>query len=94
MDQPISLFVRYFSRPRPRWFTIKYSLILLLLPFAAVYLDGNLDRFLNQTEWRLFLLAPTIIIFIWLVPTGTAVTLYYTWISIGNWVSCPLRSML
>ena len=67
MDQPTSLFDRYFSRPRPLWITITFSLILLLLPFAAAYLDGNLDRFLNQSEWRVFFLAPTIIIYIWLV---------------------------
>ena len=67
MDQPTSLFERFFSRPRPLWVSITVSLILLLLPFAAAYLDRNLDRFLNQGEWRVFLLAPTIIIYIWLV---------------------------
>ena len=64
MDQPTSLFERFFSRPRPLWVSITVSLILLLLPFAAAYLDRNLDRFLNQGEWRVFLLAPTIIIYI------------------------------
>jgi hypothetical protein len=67
MDQPTSLFDRFFSRPRPVWVTITVSLILLLLPFAAAYLYGNLDRFLNQGEWRVFVLAPTIILYIWLV---------------------------
>jgi hypothetical protein len=67
MNQFTSLFERFFSRTRPFWVTIPVSLILLLLPFAATYLDGNLDRFLDQGEWRVFLLAPTIIIYIWLV---------------------------
>ena len=67
MDQPTSLFDRFFSRPRPLWVTITVSLVLLLIPFAAAYLGGDVDRFLNRGEWRVFLLAPTIIIYIWLV---------------------------
>jgi len=67
MDQPTSLFDRYFSQPRPIWVSIIVSLILLLLPFAAAYLDGATGEFLNQAQWRVYLLPPTIILYIWLV---------------------------
>ena len=67
MDQPTSLFDRFFSQPRPVWVALIVSLTLLLLPFAAVYLDGVIDEFFNQGRWRVFLLPPTIIIYIWLV---------------------------
>ena len=67
MKQPTSLFDRFFSQPRPIWTALFVSLILLLFPFVAVYLDGALDEFFNQGRWRVFLLPPTIIIYIWLV---------------------------
>jgi hypothetical protein len=67
MDQPTSIFGRFFSQPRPVWVALIVSLTLLLLPFAAVYLDGVIDEFFNQGRWRVFLLPPTIIIYIWLV---------------------------
>ena len=67
MDQPTSILDRFFSRPRPVWVVLIVSLTLLLLPFAAVYLDGAMDEFFSQDRWRVFLLPPTIIIYIWLV---------------------------
>jgi len=67
MDQPTSIFDRVFGQTRPVWVALIVSLTLLLLPFAAVYLDGALDEFFSQNRWRVFLLPPTIIIYIWLV---------------------------
>ena len=67
MDQPTSIFDRVFGQTRPVWVALIVSLTLLLLPFAAVYLDGALDEFFSQDRWRVFLLPPTIIIYIWLV---------------------------
>ena len=67
MDNPPSLFDRYFTRARPWWATLIVSLSLLLLPFAVAYLDSNLNMFLRNGNWRIYLLAPTIIVYIWLV---------------------------
>lgn len=67
MDHPPSLFDRYFTRIRPWWATLIVSLSLLSLPFAAAYFDGNLSMFISNGQWRVYLLAPTIIIYIYLV---------------------------
>lgn len=67
MDQSTSLFDRFFKFVRPLRVKITLSLILLLLPFVAAYLDNNLGQFLYQGLWRVFLLAPTIIIYILLI---------------------------
>ncbi len=67
MEQSTSLFDRFFTLVRPPKIKITISLVLLLLPFAAAYLDQNLDQFLYQGLWRAVLLAPTIIIYILLV---------------------------
>ncbi len=67
MDQPTSIFDRVFGRPRPVWVVLIVSLSLLFLPIASVYLDGALNEFFNQGRWRIFLLPPTIILYIWII---------------------------
>lgn len=67
MDQPASIFDRFFSQQHPTWFKLSVSLFLLLLPFWAAYLDGMLSSFFRDGHWRIFLLTPTIIIYIWFV---------------------------
>jgi hypothetical protein len=56
-----------FTNQRPLWIRLVVSLLLLILPFTAAYLDGVLEEFLRLGQWRFFLLAPVIIIYIWLV---------------------------
>jgi hypothetical protein len=69
-----SLFDRFISRPRPVWLKMSVSLLLLLLPFGAAHLDGILGDFIRQGRWRVSLLFPTIIIYIWLIsPAMTRV---------------------
>lgn len=58
---------RFFTKRRPLWVRLVVNLMLLLLPFAAAYLDGVLDEFLRQGRWRVFSLAPIIILYIWFV---------------------------
>jgi len=67
MDRPTSLFDRVFGQPRPVWVMVIVSLSFLLLPIAFIYLDGALDEFFNQGRWRVFLLPPTIILYIWII---------------------------
>jgi hypothetical protein len=67
MDQSASLFDHYFSKKRPWWLTLIVCLTLLLLPFVAAFIDGNIEIYLSPRIWRIYLLAPTIIIYIWLV---------------------------
>ncbi len=67
MDRPPSLFDHFISRPRPAWIKLSFSLSLLLLPFGAAYLDGMVGDFLHQGRWRVYLLSPTIIIYIWII---------------------------
>jgi hypothetical protein len=62
-----SLFDRVFSRKRPAWVVALVSLLLLLLPFMVAYLDGELDYILRQGFWRVLVLPPAIILYIWLV---------------------------
>jgi hypothetical protein len=67
MDQPASLFDRIFTKNRPWWVTLIVSLSFLILPFIAAFIDGDLDSIVEFGYWRIYLLAPTIIIYIWLV---------------------------
>ena len=67
MYQPASLFDRFFSRPLALWVKLAVSLSLILLPFLVAVLDGALRDFLDQGQWRVYFLSPTIIIYIWLI---------------------------
>jgi len=67
MAQSTSLFDRLFSQRRSSRVALVISLLLILLPFVAAYLDGILDLFIRQGQWRIFLLAPAIIIYILLI---------------------------
>jgi hypothetical protein len=67
MDQTASLFDRYFTKNRPWWVTLTVSLTMLIMPLAVAFLDGDLENYLSLQNWRIYLLAPTIIIYIWLV---------------------------
>lgn len=61
-----SLFDRVFNQKRPIWFVLLASL-LLLFPFGIAFLDGALDEILHQGIWRVLVLPPAIIIYIYLV---------------------------
>jgi len=65
--EDVSIFDRLISKKRPVWVTLVVSLLFLLLPFAAAYLDGALGNIFKEGQWRVFLLAPVIIIYIWMV---------------------------
>lgn len=67
MKQQTTIFDRIFSRERPVWLKISVSLLLLLLPFGIAYFDGYLDEIIAQGLVRIFLVAPVIIIYIWLI---------------------------
>ena len=67
MKQGSPLFDRIFSQERPAWFKLGVSLLLLLLPFGIAYLDGSLNEIIDQGLVRIFLVAPVITIYIWLV---------------------------
>ena len=67
MDPANSLFERIFGRPFPVWVKVLVCLLLILSPFAAAYLDDALADFLYEGLWRVFLLAPAIVIYIWLI---------------------------
>lgn len=70
MNHYDSLFDRYISRTQSTWVKVTFILTILLLPFIAAYLDGEMESFLSDGNWRVFLLAPTIITYIWLIsPT-------------------------
>ena len=67
MKQQSALFDRIFSQERPVWITLGVSLLLLLLPFGIAYFEGTLNVILDQGRVRVFLLAPGIITYIWLI---------------------------
>jgi hypothetical protein len=67
MDTANSLFDRLFGRTFPVWAKVLVSLLLILSPFAAAYLDDALVDFLYEGHWRVFLLAPAIVVYIWLI---------------------------
>ncbi|MCK4473088.1 MAG: hypothetical protein KAW49_15005, partial [Anaerolineae bacterium] len=62
-----SLFDRLISRRRRLRITVGISLLLILAPIGAAYLDGVLDDFLSQGYWRLLLLPPAVITYILVV---------------------------
>ncbi len=67
MDQSTSRIDRMLTKDRPLWVRLVVSLVFLLLPFVAVYLDGVLDEFIREGQWRFLLLAPIIILYIWFI---------------------------
>lgn len=86
MEPSRSIFNRFLSRPRPVWVGLFVSVSLLLLPFAAALLDGILGEFLADGRWRAYLLAPAILLYIWLIsPAMTRV---------GNDVLISLRPLI
>lgn len=67
MDQSTSRIDQMLSKDRPLWVRLVISIAFLLLPFAAAYLDGLLDEFMREGQWRFLLLAPIIILYIWYI---------------------------
>jgi hypothetical protein len=67
MDLAPSLFDRFLSRPRPLWVALFVSLIILVLPFVAAMLDRKFSEFLISGIWRAYLMAPAIMLYIWLI---------------------------
>ncbi len=66
MKQPATLYARVIDRPRPLWVKLAVSVLLFALPFIVVYLSGVTDEFMRDGRWRFLLLAPSIIVYIWL----------------------------
>lgn len=64
---PMSLFERLISRPRPAWVTLGVSLLLVLAPLGAVYLDGMLAAAFSQGFWRMLFATPVVVIYILIV---------------------------
>src|SRR5512139_1093281 len=58
-----SMFNQIIGKPRPFWTIITVSLVLFLAPFAATYLDGSWDLFL-QGFWRPLLVPSVVIVYI------------------------------
>jgi hypothetical protein len=67
MKQPTSLFDRFINRPHPIWATLLVSVVVLVFPFLGAYLDGSLEQFIQQGQWRTILFAPTIALYIWII---------------------------
>jgi len=60
----VSLLSRLISRPRPAWLTVGVSVLLILAPFVALFLDGTSGSELGGVNWRPLLLSPAVIIYI------------------------------
>jgi hypothetical protein len=67
MDAPASILERLIGRQRPLWVTVGVSLLLLLAPIVATYLDGMWSEVLSGGAWRPLLLPPAVIIYILVV---------------------------
>lgn len=74
MAPSASIFERFLSRPRIGWTKLLISLLMLLLPFGAAALDGEIGAILQRGRWRFLILPPTITIYIWLVSPRLAHT--------------------
>lgn len=86
MDPTLSIFDRFLSRSRPIWLALLVSLILLLLPFAAAMLDGIWRDFLVSGTWRAYLMAPVIMLYIWLISPAMS--------RVGNDVLYSIRPLV
>jgi len=62
-----SWFDRVFNRKRPIWVVLLVCLLFLLLPFGIAFLDGLLNKAFRQGFWRVLVLPPAIIIYIYLI---------------------------
>ena len=67
MEQSASRVQRMLTKVHPLWVKLVVSLAFLLLPFATAYLDGLLDDFMREGQWRFLLLSPVIILYIWFI---------------------------
>ena len=67
MSQPQTLFDRILGQSRPLWVIVSISLVMLLLPFLAAYLDDMLDVMLVSGQWRVVVVPVIIIIYIWVI---------------------------
>jgi hypothetical protein len=101
MDLAPSLFDRFLSRPRPLWVALFVSLIILVLPFVAAMLDRKFSEFLISGIWRAYLMAPAIMLYIWLISpamyrVGNEVVISFSWMmkALPAWWSRPRRSIL
>lgn len=62
-----TLFDRYFSSHRSLFRSALICLVLIMLPFLAAYLDGQLNTLVSQGAWRFALVHPVVIIYILLI---------------------------
>jgi hypothetical protein len=64
MERSTSLFDRLISHPRHPWLMPGLTLLLLLMGFLAVLLDGTSNRFFLSGRWRDVLMGPVVILYI------------------------------
>jgi len=60
-------FDRLISHPRPLWLTLGVSVLLLLAPVLAAYLDGALSNIIAQGGMRSLMVLPAILIYILII---------------------------
>ena len=68
----MSLFERFISHRRPGWVTLIISIVLLLIPLAAIALDGAWKDVVSLGLWRPILLAPVVISYVLAVAPAMA----------------------
>jgi hypothetical protein len=72
MTSSVSLFDRVLSKNRSIGVRVLISLLLLLMPFVAAWLDGILGIIFQENSWRVLLVPPSIVIYIWSVAPRMA----------------------
>jgi hypothetical protein len=65
--RPSSLFERFIGGWRPWWLTAIIAVVLLLAPLVALALDGLVQAAWREGFWRILLVPPVLILYIFLV---------------------------
>jgi hypothetical protein len=68
----MSLFDRFIARRRPWWVTLLIFMVLLVIPLAAIALDGAWKDVVSLGLWRPVLLAPVVISYVLAVAPAMA----------------------
>jgi hypothetical protein len=66
-NKSTSIFDRFFNRSRSTFRTIVVCFVVLAVPVLAALLDGELEPFTLEGQWRTILFAPTITLYIWII---------------------------
>ena len=67
MGERTSMFEQLVARPRLPRLTFGIGLLLLVVPFAAAFVDGSLPEILESGNWRALIVPPVVILYILLV---------------------------